>query len=60
MLKYIKGHLTSIDGIEIFPIISLVIFFTFFVGMLIYLAKIDNKTVDNIKNIPLEDQEEEN
>lgn len=53
MLKYIKGHLTSIDGIEIFPIISLVIFFTFFVGMLIYIAKIDKKTINKIKNSPL-------
>jgi len=57
MLKYIKGHLTSIDGIEIFPIISLVIFFSFFIGMLYYLYKIDNKTVNEIKNIPLEEEE---
>ena len=57
MLKYIKGHLTSIDGIEIFPIISLLIFFTFFVGMLIYISKVDKKTINKIKNMPLnEDQ----
>jgi len=58
MLKYINGHLTSIDGVEIFPIISLVIFFAFFVGMIIYIAKIDKKTVDEIKNIPLEEEED--
>jgi len=57
MLKYINGHLTSIDGVEIFPIISLVIFFAFFVGMIIYIAKIDKKTVDEIKNIPLEEED---
>jgi len=55
MLKYIKGHLTSMDGIEIFPIISLVIFFTFFVGMIIYITKVDKKTINEIKNIPLEE-----
>ena len=55
MLKYIKGHLTSIDGIEIFPIISLVIFFTFFVGMLIYISKVDKKTINKIKNFPLDE-----
>jgi len=57
MLKYIKGHLTSIDGIEIFPIISLIIFFSFFVGMLYYLYKIDKSTVNEIKNIPLEEED---
>ena len=57
MLKYIKGHLTSIDGIEIFPVVSLIIFFSFFVGMLYYLYKIDNSTVNEIKNIPLEEED---
>jgi len=57
MLKYIKGHLTSIDGIEIFPVVSLLIFFTFFVGMIIYITRIDKKTVNEIKNIPLEEED---
>lgn len=55
MLSYIKGHLTSIDGIEIFPIISLLIFFTFFVGLGIYVMRSDKTVRDEIKNIPLED-----
>ncbi len=58
MLKYIKGHLTSIDGVEYFPIISLVIFFSFFIGMIIYIAKADNKTINKIKNIPLEEDKD--
>jgi len=56
MLSYIKGHLTSIDGIEIFPIISLLIFFSFFVGLGIYILRSDKKTREEIKNIPLEDK----
>jgi len=56
MLSYIKGHLTSIDGIEIFPIISLVIFFSFFVGLGIYIMKFDKSKRDEIKNIPLDDK----
>jgi hypothetical protein len=55
MLSYIKGHLTSIDGIEIFPIISLLIFFTFFVGLGIYIMRSDKNVREEIKNIPLED-----
>ena len=55
MLSYIKGHLTSIDGIEIFPIISLLIFFSFFVGLGIYVMRSDKKVREEIKNMPLED-----
>jgi cytochrome c oxidase cbb3-type subunit 4 len=56
MLSYIKGHLTSIDGIEIFPIISFLIFFTFFIGLTVYVVKMKRSRVDEIKNIPLEDE----
>ncbi|HAB26526.1 MAG TPA: CcoQ/FixQ family Cbb3-type cytochrome c oxidase assembly chaperone, partial [Xanthomarina gelatinilytica] len=31
MLKYVKNHMETIAGVEIFPIISLLIFFIFFV-----------------------------
>ena len=55
MLSYIKGHLTSIDGIEIFPLISLIIFFGFFVGLGIHVLRSDKKTRKNIKQLPLED-----
>lgn len=55
MLSYIKGHLTSIDGIEIYPLISLVIFFTFFVGLGIYVFKADKKKINEIKQMPLDD-----
>lgn len=55
MLSYIKDHLTSIDGIEIYPIISLLIFFFFFVGMGIYIMRSDKTKRDEIKNIPLDD-----
>ncbi|MCB9224760.1 MAG: CcoQ/FixQ family Cbb3-type cytochrome c oxidase assembly chaperone [Crocinitomicaceae bacterium] len=56
MLSYIKGHLTSIDGIEIYPIISFLIFFTFFIGLTLYVVRMKKSRVDEIKNIPLEDE----
>jgi hypothetical protein len=56
MLKFIKGHLTSIDGIEIYPIISLIIFFSFFVLLTIYILRVDKKKIDLLKNIPLEEE----
>lgn len=55
MLKYIKGHLTSIDGIEIYPIISLVIFVAFFVGVIVYLVKTDKKKINELKQMPLDE-----
>ena len=58
MLKYIKGNLESIDGIEIYPIISFLIFFTFFVGLSIYVFKMKKERINDLKNIPLEDENE--
>lgn len=56
MLSYIKGHLTSIDGIEIYPIISFVIFFSFFLGLIYYVIRTDKKTIEKIKNMPLDNE----
>ncbi len=53
MLKFIKHHMTSIDGIEIFPVISFVIFFTFFVGLIIWVMRMKKHTVDEMANMPL-------
>lgn len=55
MLKYIKGHMTSIDGIEIYPIISLLIFFIFFIGLIWYIIRADKKTINELKQMPLDE-----
>ena len=55
MLKFIKYHLTSISGIEIYPLISFIIFFTFFLVMLIWVIKSDKKYIAEVENLPLED-----
>ena len=52
-MKFIN-YLKTIDGVSIFPLISLLGFFIFFVLLLIYVVKTDNKTLDKIKNIPFE------
>lgn len=59
MLKFIKHHMETIGGIEIYPIISFVIFFTFFVLVLIYVIKADRKTINEIANLPLDSKENE-
>lgn len=54
MLKFIKHHMTSIDGIEIYPIISLTIFTLFFVVLLWRVIKTDKNKIEEISNYPLQ------
>lgn len=54
MLKFVKHHMETIAGIEIFPLISLIIFFLFFVGLFIYIARADKKKINEISRIPLD------
>lgn len=49
----------TIVGIEVFPLISLVIFFVFFVGLFIYVALADKKQINEISRIPLDQTEDE-
>ena len=58
MLKFIKHHMTSMDGIEIYPIISLCIFFLFFTGLTIYTMSMKKSFVTEMSNVPLEDDTE--
>lgn len=54
MLKFIKHHLETIIGIEIYPIISLTIFFLFFIGTIYWVIKLDKKHLNEVSNLPLE------
>ena len=54
MFKFIKQYAESIDGINIYPIISLMIFFIFFVVLLYYVKKMDKTKAREISKIPLD------
>ncbi len=56
MLKFIKHHMESIIGIEIYPIISFLIFFLFFIGVGIYVFTMRKQDVKEFENIPLDNQ----
>lgn len=56
MLKFIKHNLSGIDGVEIYPIISLLLFFTVFVSMLIFVMKLPKRTIDEVSQLPLDNQ----
>ncbi|TXD83073.1 CcoQ/FixQ family Cbb3-type cytochrome c oxidase assembly chaperone [Subsaximicrobium wynnwilliamsii] len=56
MLKFVKNHMESITGIEIYPMISLIIFFTFFVLLFWWVVTAKKEYITNVSNLPLEDE----
>ena len=54
MLKFIKHHLETIVGIEIFPLISFMIFFIFFLLMIGWLMVSSKDEMNKVSQLPLE------
>lgn len=59
MLRFIKHNLTSIDGIEIYPIISLLIFVIFFAFIVTYVIRMKKSDVEAASSMPLENDNEQ-
>lgn len=57
MLRYIKHNLSEIVGIEIFPIISLLIFTTFFAIVIWRTMRLPKAEIAEMSNIPLDEDE---
>ncbi|MGL6269389.1 MAG: CcoQ/FixQ family Cbb3-type cytochrome c oxidase assembly chaperone [Chitinophagaceae bacterium] len=57
-MKFIRQYAEKINGIEIYPIIGLLIFVIFFIAMLVYVKKMSNSSIDEMKNLPLDLAEE--
>ena len=55
MYKFIKQYAETMDYAAVYPIISLLIFFVFFVVLLWYVTRLDRKHVHVLSNIPLND-----
>ena len=56
MLKYVKHHLESMAGVEIYPIISLVLFFGVFITMLFIVWKMPKENIKELSNLPLDNE----
>lgn len=52
-MKFIN-YLESIAGVSIFGLVSLLLFSTLFVGIIIWTFKADKKMIDEISQIPLD------
>ncbi|MCF6222735.1 MAG: CcoQ/FixQ family Cbb3-type cytochrome c oxidase assembly chaperone [Flavobacteriaceae bacterium] len=60
MLKFIKHHLDTIEGVEIYPIISLLLFFIVFTTMLIIVLRMPKNSIKEISYLPLENDSKNN
>ncbi len=56
MLKFIKNHMTEIDGIEIYPILSLLIFFLFFSALFWWVISSKKEYLDKVSQMPLNEE----
>ena len=55
----LKEVLQSIEGIGIYTIISMIIFILFFIGMIIWVFKVDKKYIKHMSELPLNDNNKE-
>lgn len=52
-----KEVLRSIDNIAIFPIISLIIFVLFFIGITIWAMRVPKDYIKHMESLPMEENE---
>ena len=55
-----KEILQSIEGVSVYPIISLIVFVLFFALILIWLLKVDKNYIKKMENLPFENEKENN
>jgi len=55
MLEQIKHNMETIAGVEIYPIVSLLIFFLFFVGLGFWVFSYKEERITELSKMPLED-----
>ena len=58
MYKFIQDVTQNIKGAEIYPMISLLIFFLFFIVLLWGVFKMSKERVETLSNIPLDETED--
>jgi len=56
-MKIVMDTLSKIQGVELYPIISLLIFFIFFIVMAYFVFNLDKSYINDMKNMPLEEDE---
>ena len=57
MFEQIKHNMETIAGVAVYPILSLLIFFAFFVGLGIWVFSYKKEKIDEMSQIPLNDSQ---
>lgn len=52
-----KHYFEQIKSVEVYPIISLIIFVSFFLGLLLYVILMRKQHVEKMSNMPLNDED---
>lgn len=55
-MKFIN-YLSDIVNVEIYPLISLIIFVLFFVGLVVYVIKSDKNYIKKMSDMPLDNND---
>jgi cytochrome c oxidase cbb3-type subunit 4 len=58
MLRFITHNLTGINGVSIYPIISLLIFTLFFAIVITRVVRMSKSEIAELGEIPFDDQEQ--
>ncbi len=58
MLRFIKHNLTSIEGVNIYPLLSLLIFVLFFVVVLIRVGRMKKDEITELSSLPIDNVDE--
>lgn len=53
-----RDVLQSVEGISLYPIISMIIFVLFFAILIIWMIKVDKNYIKKMSNLPLEKENE--
>ena len=56
MLKFIRHHLDTINGVGLYPTLSFIIFFGFFLLVLLWVRKTGRTHIDHMSSLPLADE----
>lgn len=51
-MKIVSQYFESIAGIEIYPIISFMVFFIFFLSVTWFVLRLDKKYIEEVSNYP--------
>lgn len=60
MLKFVKGYMESIEGVATYPMISLIIFFTFFMILGWWVFTASKAYIEEVSELPLDKDNQQN